>query len=115
MNYNSIQNIIPWYLFQTPMDVFKQAMEEDKKDGLFPFFVSTTVGTTSCCSADNLREIGPVCEDYECWLHVEAAYAGCAQICPEFRHLFDGIEVSGIYEYNLRGHFNYFLYSLAVN
>lgn len=27
------------------------------------------------------------------WLHVDAAYAGSAFICPEFRHLLDGVEV----------------------
>jgi glutamate/tyrosine decarboxylase-like PLP-dependent enzyme len=61
--------------------------------GLVPFFVGTTVGTTSCCSADNIKEIGPICEEYDIWLHVDAAYAGCSQICPEFRYLFDGIQV----------------------
>ena len=27
------------------------------------------------------------------WLHVDAAYAGSAFICPEFRHLLNGVEV----------------------
>ena len=27
------------------------------------------------------------------WLHVDAAYAGSAFVCPEFRHLMKGIEV----------------------
>jgi len=73
-------------------ETLQQAMEQDKKNGLYPFFVSTTVGTTSCCSADKLLEIGPICKAWDIWLHVDAAYAGCAQICPEFRHLFQGIE-----------------------
>jgi len=47
-------------------------MEEDVKNGLVPFFVSTTVGTTSCCSADNLESIGPVCQEFDVWLHVDA-------------------------------------------
>jgi aromatic-L-amino-acid decarboxylase len=68
-------------------------MEEDRKNGLLPFFVSTTVGTTSCCSADNIKDIGPICDEFDVWLHVDAAYAGSSMICPELRHLFDGIEV----------------------
>ena len=60
---------------------------------MVPFFVSTTVGTTSCCSFDNVKEIGPICEEYDAWLHVDAAYAGSAMICEEFRPLFEGIEV----------------------
>ena len=35
-----------------------QAMEEDRAKGLVPFFVSATLGTTSCVSFDNLAEIG---------------------------------------------------------
>lgn len=40
----------------------RQAMEEDKRNGLVPFFVSATLGTTSCCSFDALYEIGKVCQ-----------------------------------------------------
>ena len=68
-----------------------QAMEEDEAMGLIPFFVSTTLGTTSCCSFDNLPEIGAVCERFpSVWLHVDAAYAGNAFICPELKPLLAG-------------------------
>jgi len=73
-------------------DSLRKAMEQDRKNGLFTFYVCATIGTSSSCSSDNLREIGPVCEDYDVWLHVDASYAGCAQICPEFRDQFQGIE-----------------------
>ena len=33
-------------------------MEEDRALGLVPFFVSATLGTTSCVSFDNLAELG---------------------------------------------------------
>ena len=33
-------------------------MEEDMENGLHPFFVSATLGTTGCCAFDNLQEIG---------------------------------------------------------
>ena len=39
-------------------------MESDVAEGYVPFFVSTTLGTTACCSFDNLKEIGPVCKKY---------------------------------------------------
>lgn len=74
-------------------------MQEDRKNGLVPFFVSTTLGTTSCCSFDALSEIGPVCEASAAvglervWLHVDAAYAGNAFVCPELQHLLKGVEV----------------------
>ncbi|KAH1009541.1 tyrosine decarboxylase [Dendroctonus ponderosae] len=69
------------------------AMEEDETMGLIPFFVSTTLGTTSCCSFDNLPEIGVISHKFPCvWLHVDAAYAGNAFICPELKYLLKGIE-----------------------
>ncbi|KAK0393831.1 hypothetical protein QR680_000421 [Steinernema hermaphroditum] len=73
-------------------DTLRCAIQEDRNLGLIPFFVSTTLGTTSCCSFDVLSEIGPVCEENDLWLHVDAAYAGSAMICPEFRYLMNGIE-----------------------
>lgn len=41
-----------------------KAIEADTAEGYIPFFVSTTLGTTACCSFDNLKEIGPVCKKY---------------------------------------------------
>ena len=40
-----------------------QAMEEDIENGMFPFFVSTTLGTTGCVAFDNLDEIGKLTPD----------------------------------------------------
>jgi aromatic-L-amino-acid/L-tryptophan decarboxylase len=51
-----------------------------------------TLGTTNCCAFDALDEIGTVCCEENLWLHVDAAYAGSAFICPEFRPLMRGIE-----------------------
>ena len=38
--------------------ILRQAIEEDIQNGMHPFFVSTTLGTTGCCAFDNLLEIG---------------------------------------------------------
>lgn len=70
----------------------QEALERDKAEGLIPFFVVATLGTTSCCSFDNLLEVGPICHQESLWLHIDAAYAGSAFICPEFRPLLNGVE-----------------------
>ena len=67
-------------------------MEDDLANNLVPFYVSTTLGTTSCCSFDNLAEIGPVCANNGVWLHIDSAYAGGSFICPELRSPLLGIE-----------------------
>ncbi|XP_059179396.1 aromatic-L-amino-acid decarboxylase-like isoform X2 [Physella acuta] len=72
--------------------VLEDAIEEDKKLGLIPFFVCATLGTTACCSFDNLQELGDVCTRHGVYLHVDAAYAGNALICPEFQFLIEGVE-----------------------
>jgi aromatic-L-amino-acid decarboxylase len=51
-----------------------------------------TVGTTSSTSVDPVAELAEVCEREDVWLHVDAAYAGSAMVCPEFRWAWDGIE-----------------------
>jgi aromatic-L-amino-acid decarboxylase len=54
--------------------------------------VVATVGTTSSTSVDPVAAIADACEEAGVWLHVDAAYAGSAMVCPEFRWAFDGIE-----------------------
>lgn len=34
-----------------------------------------------------------MCEERKVWLHVDAAYAGNAMVCPEFQYLLKGVEV----------------------
>lgn len=63
-------------------------MEEDELQGLIPFFISTTLGTTGSCGFDALEEIGHALQRFpNVWLHVDAAYAGNAFICPELKYL----------------------------
>lgn len=71
----------------------ERAIEEDRRLGLIPFYVCATLGTTACCSFDNIAEIGEVCSKENVWLHVDAAYAGNALICPEFQYLLKGVEM----------------------
>jgi aromatic-L-amino-acid decarboxylase len=72
----------------------------DRENGLQPFFVSATVGTTSSMAMDPLREIGRICSEANIWLHVDAAMAGTAALCPEFRALQDGLELADSYTFN---------------
>ncbi|EDV27473.1 uncharacterized protein TRIADDRAFT_21756 [Trichoplax adhaerens] len=73
-------------------EVLDKAIEEDKEEGLIPLAVCATMGTTDCCAIDNLAEIGPICQREHVWLHVDAAYAGGALVCPEYHHWLDGVE-----------------------
>jgi aromatic-L-amino-acid decarboxylase len=54
--------------------------------------VVATVGTTASTSVDPVPEIAAACADAGAWLHVDAAYAGTAMVCPEFRWAFEGVD-----------------------
>lgn len=82
-------------------ETLKAAIEEDLKNGKFPIACITTLGTTGTCAFDNLNEIGPICQEHDVWLHIDAAYAGSALCCPEFRSLMQGIEYCDSFNFNL--------------
>jgi aromatic-L-amino-acid decarboxylase len=56
--------------------------------------VVATVGTTSTTSVDPVAPIARACRAAGAWLHVDAAYAGGAMVCPELRWAFDGVELA---------------------
>jgi aromatic-L-amino-acid/L-tryptophan decarboxylase len=78
--------------FRMDTNALSEAIDEDKLNGMLPFCVVATVGTTSTSSIDPVPEIVKVCEQHALWLHVDAAYAGSAAIVPELRHILDGCQ-----------------------
>ncbi|XP_048477680.1 histidine decarboxylase isoform X1 [Plutella xylostella] len=78
----------------------EEAIISDKAKGLVPFWVCATLGTTGSVAFDNLREVAVVCQKYGAWLHIDAAYAGSAFVCPEFRHWMDGMEMADSFAFN---------------
>ena len=81
-------------------DALEQAVTEDRTAGRIPFFVTATVGTTSSTAVDPLRPISAICDTNNLWLHVDAAHAGSAAVCPEFRWIHDGLERADSYCFN---------------
>jgi len=73
------------------------AIEGDVAAGRTPCFVSATVGTTSSTAMDPLPAIAEVCRRRGVWLHVDAALAGNAAVCPEFRHFQSGLDGADSY------------------
>jgi aromatic-L-amino-acid/L-tryptophan decarboxylase len=77
-----------------------EQIKTDRAAGLVPCFVSATIGTTSSNGLDPLRAIGEICSVENIWFHVDGAMAGTATLCPEFRHIQDGIELADSYCFN---------------
>lgn len=78
--------------FRMDAKALAAAVEEDKAQGMLPFCIVATVGTTSTSSIDPVSEIVPIAEKHMMWLHVDAAYAGSAAVVPELRHILAGCE-----------------------
>jgi aromatic-L-amino-acid decarboxylase len=76
--------------FRMRPDAFEEAVDGDVRAGKRPCCVVATVGTTSTTSIDPVRAIGDRAARYGMWIHVDAAYGGCAAIVPELQHILDG-------------------------
>jgi aromatic-L-amino-acid decarboxylase len=72
-------------------------LERDVARGYTPVLVCATVGTTSTTAIDPLAELGPICQRFGVWLHVDAAYAGVSAVVPELRELQAGVEWADSY------------------
>ncbi len=75
-------------------------MGDDRRAGLVPCFVCATVGTTSSHGLDPLVPIARTCREHGAWLHVDAAMAGTAALCPGFRYIHAGLEQADSYCFN---------------
>ncbi|KAL0654824.1 hypothetical protein Bca4012_075408 [Brassica carinata] len=78
----------------------QEAVSKDLEAGLIPFFLCGTVGTTSSTAVDPLAALGKMAKSNEMWFHVDAAYAGSACICPEYRQYIDGVETADSFNMN---------------
>ncbi|CAI0468486.1 unnamed protein product [Linum tenue] len=89
--------------FALSPDSLKSAIRADVAVGLVPLFLCATIGTTSTTAVDPLEPLCRVAKEHGgMWVHVDAAYGGSACICPEFRHVIDGVE--GANSFSLNAH-----------
>ncbi len=86
--------------FAMKPELLRVRIKADKENGFLPFFVCATIGTTSSNAVDPVKEIGEICREENCWLHIDAAMSGTAMLCPEFHHLKDGVELADSYSFN---------------
>jgi len=70
----------------------EQAIIDDKKNGLTPFFINASFGTTNTGAIDPIDSIATIAEKHNVWLHVDAAYGGFFKLVPEMDEKFKGIE-----------------------
>jgi glutamate/tyrosine decarboxylase-like PLP-dependent enzyme len=67
-------------------------LSQDRRDGLAPFLVAATAGTTNFGAIDPLASLAEIAAREQTWFHVDAAWGGAAALVPELRPLLEGIE-----------------------
>ncbi|KAL6614430.1 hypothetical protein ACP70R_036700 [Stipagrostis hirtigluma subsp. patula] len=87
-------------MFALSPTALRAAMQADVDAGLVPLFLCATIGTTQTTAVDPVGELCAVAAAHGAWVHVDAAYAGSALVCPEFRHVLAGAEAVDSFSMN---------------
>jgi aromatic-L-amino-acid decarboxylase len=74
------------------IDDLRAHVEEDRRNGLLPFMVIGTAGTTAAGVIDPLPEIARFAKEQHLWFHADAAYGGAAVVSPALRPHLAGTE-----------------------
>jgi aromatic-L-amino-acid decarboxylase len=76
------------------LDLLDEAIRADLAAGRRPCAVVAAIGTTATTAIDPLAGVARLAADHGLWLHVDAALAGAAMICPEYRSLWEGVDAA---------------------
>lgn len=80
--------------------VLEAAIEQDVARDLVPAIVTSAIGTTATAAVDPVGMVATIARRHGLWHHVDAAYAGSAMICPEFRVHQQGVERADSYVFD---------------
>ena len=78
--------------FRMRPDALAEQVEADRREGLNPWVVVASAGSTDVGALDPLDAIADVAAEHGLWYHVDAAYGGYFMLLPEMRERFRGIE-----------------------
>ncbi len=73
-------------------EALRRQVAADRDEGLIPWLVVTSAGTTNTGAVDPLAAVCDIAEAENLWHHVDAAYGGFYLLVPARRALFEGIE-----------------------
>ena len=89
------------------MDVaaLEQTLAQLKAEGKIAACIVATAGTTDAGAIDDLKAIRKLADEYQAWLHVDAAWGGALLLSKDYRHLLDGIELTDSITLDFHKHF----------
>jgi len=74
------------------VETLRSAIKQDRENGFLPAGIVICFGGTSIGAIDNVEAVCEVAKEENLYTHLDAAWAGSAMICPEFRNLWTGVE-----------------------
>lgn len=78
--------------FKMALNKLKNAIAKDRLEGLQPFCIIASAGTTNTGTVDPLNEIANICKTEKLWFHIDGAYGGAAILSKKGSQLLKGIE-----------------------
>lgn len=83
-------------------DDLRSKIEELQAKGLYPYYLTVSIGATSVCAVDDFESIAEVARDYpDIWIHCDAAYAGAALVLPEYQYLSKQMTLVDSFNFNM--------------
>src|ERR1044071_8408345 len=74
------------------VDLLRQKIEADRREGLRPFCVVGSAGTVNTGAVDPLSDLADVADEFDLWFHVDGAYGAPGSLDASKKHLFAGLE-----------------------
>jgi len=76
------------------VQLLEQKIVEDRRKGIQPFLVIGTAGSVSTGAVDSMKDLSSICKSHDCWFHVDGAYGAFAAALPEYKELFEGMNLA---------------------
>ena len=77
--------------FTVNVKELENQIKKDLSQGFIPLCVVGNAGTVNTGAVDPLGELAEVCNKYNIWFHIDAAYGGCAANLESTKELFKGL------------------------
>lgn len=77
--------------FKFAINKLKNAIAKDQLEGLQPFCLIATAGTTNTGTVDPLTDLATICKEENIWFHIDGAYGGAAILAKNGKQLLKGI------------------------
>jgi len=80
--------------YQMVSSALEKQIAKDKENGLLPWLVVGSAGTTDVGAIDPLEEIGHIAKKNNLWFHIDGAYGGFFTLTSIGKELLNGIQLS---------------------